>query len=94
MSSQLSNGILDTQQLSPSELKKPVPAPTHTGRNCKLFIKQFFFRVGGDVLLQLFQLIYEVLIFWHPFLNKPNDAAFVDKVSNPSPSEKNFRRPE
>ena len=44
--------------------------------------------------MQLFQFIYEVLIFWNPFLNKPNDAVLVDKVSTPSPSEKNFRLPE
>ena len=36
--------------------------------------------------MELFQFIYEVLIFWNPFLNKPNDAVFVDKVSNPSPT--------
>jgi hypothetical protein len=36
--------------------------------------------------LELFQSIYEVLIFWNPFLNKPNDAVFVDKLSNPSPT--------
>ena len=36
--------------------------------------------------MQLFQFIYEVLIFWNPFLNKPNDTVLVDKVSNPSPT--------
>ena len=34
--------------------------------------------------MELFQFIYEILIFWNPFLNKSNDTAFVDKVSNPS----------
>ena len=43
------------------------------------------FKEGGDVSFELSQFFYEILIFRNPFLKKPNNTVFVDKVSDPSP---------